>query len=584
LERLQQRSASLILDGLMDDLRGRYRDEKVRKYLLRVKSHILKNVEHFAGRPQEKGEGMIMMMGGGGRPEDPFWVYEVNLLLDQSIEGTSAEAAPILEEQNPTYVNLFGAMEYNVSPGGMWSTDFRHIRAGSLLAADGGFLIVNALDVLRRPHVWDQLKRVLKTEQLVIQQPETYSQLAPLTLKPEPIDISVKVIMVGPSWLYHLLWEYEEDFPKVFKILADFDTTMPLSMTNAKEFAAVLKAVGERGKLKPLEASGLAMMLEHGVRESGQRDRLSTRLSYITDVLREADHLANQDEARSITKKHVDAALEAKRGRHGLIESRVQRMIDEGVLLVDTRGKRVGQVNGLAVYSLGSTAFGKPSRVTAVTSVGRSGLVNIEREAGLSGPIHDKGVLILTGYLRHQYAQKAPLTLSASIAFEQSYSGVEGDSASSTEIYALLSSLSGAPIQQGIAVTGSVNQLGDIQPIGGANEKIEGFFDVCKANGLTGKQGVIIPVQNERHVMLREDVVEAVTKGKFHIYSVKSIDEGIEVLTGKKAKVIHDLVHKRLKAIANAVKEPGEAVGATTTVVSGPHPPPAPPKPPSRTR
>jgi predicted ATP-dependent protease len=563
LDRLLQRSASLVLDGLMDDLRSHYADEKVRKYLLRVKGHILKNIDVFAGKKEQtKEEGVIIL--GSQRQEDPFWYYEVNLLYDQSQSPREEGKVPIVEEQNPSYVNLFGATEYNIGPGNFWTTDFRFIKAGSLLHADGGYLIINALDVLRRPLVWDQLKRVLKTEQLVIQQPESYYQFAPLTIKPEPIELSVKVIMIGPTWLYRLLYQYEEDFSKTFKVLSDFDTTMPLTPETASQYASVLKSVSGRGKMREFTPDGLAAMIQHGIEEAGQRDRISTRFAYITDVVREADFWAMQTSKEKIGRGEVERAIEAKRERHRLTEEHVQRLIEEGVILIDSKGKRTGQINGLSVYSIGHVSFGKPSRVTATTSIGKGGIINIEREAKLSGPIHDKGVLILTGYLRHKYSQREPLNLTASLCFEQSYGGVDGDSASSTEIYALLSSLSGVPISQEFAVTGSVNQLGDIQPIGGVNEKIEGFYDVCKAQGLTGKQGVVIPVQNERHLMLRRDVVEAVAKGKFHIHSVATIDEGIELLMGKPAgkmdkdcnypaNTIHGLVMKRLRQMNEAM-------------------------------
>jgi predicted ATP-dependent protease len=565
IERLMQRSASTVLDGLMDDLRARYADEKVRKYLLKVKAHILKSIDAFSGKKEHPREGEGLIVLGPTRKEDPFWVYEVNLIFDQLAEGPPPKkGVPIVDENNPTYSNLFGAVEYNIGPGGYWSTDFRHIKAGALVRADGGYLIVNALDLLRRPMVWDQLKRVLKTEKLIIQQPETYFQLAPLMLKPEPIELTVKVIMTGPSWLYHLLYYFEEDFPKTFKVLSDFDTTMALTPDSAKEYASVLKAVGERGKLRPFDRDGLMAMLEHGVIEAGQQDRISTRFSYITDVLREADYWAGQAKAKKIRKEDVERAIEARRERHRLTEAKIQRLIDEGVILISSRGRRVGQVNGLSVFTMGHLSFGKPSRVTASTAVGKAGVINIEREAKLSGPLHDKGVYILTGYLRQKYAQREPLNLTASVCFEQSYGGIDGDSASSTEIYALLSSLSGVPISQELAVTGSVNQLGDVQTIGGVSEKVEGFYDVCKIQGLTGKQGVIIPTQNERHLLLRKEVVEAVQKGKFRIYSISNIDEGIELLTGKKAgqmrkdgtylsNTIHGMVAVRLKEMAEAM-------------------------------
>jgi ATP-dependent Lon protease len=573
IDRLVQRSASLVLDDLMDELQLRYKDENVRKYLLRVKAHILQNIDGFSGKKEQGGggaqDGGIIVIGGGSKqPEDPFWYYEVNLLYDTSTGVQGGKYVPIIEEDNPSYTNIFGAVEYNISPGGFWNTDFRHIKAGSLLKADGGYIIINAMDILRRPYVWDQLKRVLKAEKLTIQQPETHFQIAPLTLKPEPIDLKVKVIMVGPSWIYHVLYNYEEDFSKTFKVLSDFDTTMPLNEDSAKEYASVLKAVCERGDIKSFDTEGMLAMVEHGIEESRQRDRISTKFSYITDVLREADYWAGHDKKNLIGRKHVEKALDAKRERHRLTEEHVQRMIDEGIILIDTDTKRVGQINGLSVYQMGHVSFGKPSRVTATTSIGNSGIVNVEREAKLSGPIHDKGVLILNGFLKQKYAQHEPLNLSASICFEQSYGGIDGDSASSTEIYAILSSLSNVPIRQDLAVTGSVNQLGDIQPIGGVNEKIEGFFDVCKARGLNGKQGVVVPVQNERHLMLHREVVEAVKTGKFHIYSVSNIDDGIEILMGKPAgkmkkdgtypaNTVHGLAQKRLREMNEVLAKMG---------------------------
>lgn len=566
LDRLMQRTGSLVLDGLMDDLRTRYKDESVRKHLLRVKSHILKHLENFTGKDKQKSQQEAVIVLGGRPQEDPFWIYEVNLLYDASSEGSSEGEVPVVVEDNPSYVNLFGTAEYNIAPGGVWSTDFRRIKAGSLLRADGGYIVINAMDILRRPIVWDQLKRVLKTEKLSIQQPESYFQLAPLTLKPQPIELNVKVIMIGSKYLYHLLTMYEEEFPKIFKILSDFDTSMKRTKESEKEYVSVLKTVAERGKLLPLGKDGVAAMLEHGVEEAGQLDRLSTRFSYITDVLREANWCAEHKGSRKITRECVESALEQRKKRHQLYEDRIQRVIEEGVIMIDTDGSKVGQINGLSVYSLGDFSFGKPSRVTAVTSLGKAGLVNIERESKLSGPIHDKGVFVLTGYLRKKYGMMVPLNLSASICFEQSYGGVDGDSASSTELYAIISSLTGLPIRQDLAVTGSVNQLGDIQPIGGANEKIAGFYDVCKAKGLKGTEGVIIPKQNERHLMLRKDVAEAIKKGKFHLYSIGSIDEGIELLMGKKAgeikkdgtydvKSVHGMVLKELKEMIKRLKK-----------------------------
>lgn len=563
LDKLLQRTVALILDGVMDDLRNRYTDAKVRKHLSRVKNHILENIEIFVDRKEES---MEMPMLPAPRNEDNFWIYDVNLLNEQENENHELEKCNIVEENNPSFINLFGAIEYNVAPNGAWSTDFRFIKAGSILKADGGYLIINAMDMLKRPMVWDHFKRVLRTGELIIQQPEMGGQVMPMALKPEPMALSLKVILVGPNWLYHVLWEYDEEFIKLFKVLADFDTSMELSAKTVKQMAHAMKAVCERGNMKLPNAEGLAALLEYAVEQSGQQDRISAKFTDLVDVLREAEFLARQESTQYIARKHIEAAIADRRERHGLASDQMHRMIQEEVLLIQTKGKRVGQINGLAVYAVGNHTFGKPSRITAVTSLGKAGLINIEREADLSGPSHNKGVLILSGYLRHIYGQTIPLSFSASIAFEQSYGGVDGDSASIAEIYALLSSFSRLPIDQGFAVTGSVNQLGDVQPIGGVNEKIEGFFEVCQAQGLTGKQGVIIPVQNEQHLMLRADIVEAVKKGRFHIYSIRHVDEGIPLLLQKPAgkpnakgvypaSTVHGIVTRRLEQMAKDLQQ-----------------------------
>jgi ATP-dependent Lon protease len=354
-------------------------------------------------------------------------------------------------------------------------------------------------------------------------------------LKPEPIDIKVKVVMIGDPFLYDLLYFQDEDFQKIFKVKADFDTVMERKDETQLKYAAFIRKICSDEKLLPFDRSGAAAVIEYGVRLAGRQKKLSTEFHRVTDILREASYWARKDGSSAVTEKHVDQALTEKIYRKKMIEEKIQEMIEEGTILIDSDGSRVGQVNGLSVYDLGEYAFGKPSRITAQTSMGKAGIINIEREADLSGRTHNKGVLILAGYLRGKYAQDKPLTLTASICFEQSYGGIDGDSASSTEVYAILSSLAEVPIRQEVAVTGSVNQNGEIQPIGGVNQKIEGFFDVCKARGLTGTQGVMIPHQNIGDLMLRKDVVEAVSQGKFHIYPVKTIGEGIEILTGVSA-------------------------------------------------
>ncbi|MDD4895723.1 MAG: Lon protease family protein, partial [Atribacterota bacterium] len=436
---------------------------------------------------------------------------------------------------HPSYKNLFGIIERRMDRTGHWITDFTKIKAGSLLRANGGFLVLNALDMLLEPSVWPSLKRTLLNRMI---EPETYDpfpMFSTSALKPEPIECNVKVIMIGDPFLYQLLYYRDPDFEKIFKIKADFDTVTENNNQNIYQYSCFIKQLCERENLLPFDQSGIEGVIEYAVRLAGRKNKLSTHFNKLVDLLRESDYWAKRDRQKIIQKKHVNTAIKEKIERLNLIENKIQELIVQETLIIDTEGAVVGQVNGLSVYDLGEYSFGKPTRITAKTSMGRAGIINIEREADLSGKTHNKGVLILSGYFRSKYAQDKPLTISASICFEQSYSGVEGDSASSTEAYALISSIANIPIRQDIAVTGSINQKGEIQPIGGVNQKIEGFYDVCKAKGLTGTQGVIIPELNIPDLMLREDVVEAIKNGQFHLYSVKAIDQGIEILTGRKA-------------------------------------------------
>jgi ATP-dependent Lon protease len=453
-----------------------------------------------------------------------------------------------------------------VDRSGTWKTDFTHIKAGSLLRANGGFLIFNALEALVEPGVWPALKRTLKNQVMEVQTYDPFYFFSTSALKPEPIECNTKVIMIGDADIYHLLYNADDDFKKIFKIKADFDSVMNKDSGKIQQYASFIRKICDEEKLKPFDKTGIAAVVEYGVRMTGRQKKLSTRFHLIADLLREANYWAIKDSSQTVKDVHVDRAIEKKVYRVNLIEEKIQEMIDDGTILIDSDGMVVGQVNGLSVYSLGDYMFGKPSRITVKTSMGKAGIINIEREAEMSGPTHNKGVYILAGYLRGKYAQDKPITMSASICFEQSYGGVDGDSASSTEIYGLLSSLSGLPLHQDIAVTGSVNQKGEIQPIGGVNEKIEGFFDVCRAKGLTGKQGVMIPHLNLDDLMLRKDVVKAVEDRKFHIYSVKTIDQGIEILTGVEAGErlgdgkfkegsVNALVDKKLRELGTKIKE-----------------------------
>jgi ATP-dependent Lon protease len=489
-------------------------------YLAEVKEAILTRPDAFRQKPAE---------GEAPLPIDPFIEFRVNVLVDNS--GT--KTAPVIFETNPNYKNLFGSIERVWDRTGQWRADFTKIKAGSVLCADHGFLVINALDALIEPGVWPALKRTLRNRQLEITGGDPYSALfGAVGMKPEPVAIDLKVIMIGDPQIYSLLASADEDFKKVFKVRADFDWVMDLGPDAVGEYTQVIKALCQKEKLRPFDRSGVRGVIEYGARLAGRQNKLSTRFNIISELLTEANHWAGKAKAKAVGYEHVQEAINRRRDRVRLTEVKLQEAIRQGTIFIDTRGAKAGQVNGLAVYDTGEYAFGLPTRITAKTGVGSAGIINIEREAQLSGPTHDKGMYILSGYLRQKFARRQPLVLSASICFEQSYGGVDGDSASSTEVYALLSDLSGLPIRQDLAVTGSVNQQGEVQPIGGVNWKIEGFFEACRARGLTGSQGVIIPRANLPDLILRPDVVRAVKDGKFHIYAVATIDEGIELLTG----------------------------------------------------
>ncbi len=560
LTALDNEVISPVIRDSVSDIKEKFNYEKVHRYLDEVQEDILRNLHRF----REKEETPAPPFPGLPLPTQPdqFTEYQVNVLVDNS----ETKGAPIIVETTPNYRNLFGTIERVVDRTGVWRTDFTHIKAGSFLRANGGYLIFNALDALLEPWVWPALKRTLKNQVVEIQTYDPFYFFSATALKPEPIECNTKVIMIGDPRLYYLLYNLDDDFKKIFKVKADFDSVTNKNDETIYQYATFIKKICDEEKLKPFDRTGVAAVVEYGVEIAGRQKKLSTRFHLIADILREANFWATKDGSPVVTEKHVDLAIEKKVYRLNLIEEKIQEMIEEGTIMIDTEGMVVGQVNGLSVYDLGDYTFGKPSRITAKTSLGKAGIINIEREAELSGPIHNKGVYILSGYLRDRYAQDKPLTMSASICFEQSYSGVEGDSASSTELYALLSSLSGLPLRQDIAVTGSVNQKGEIQPIGGVNEKIEGFFDVCKAKGLTGTQGVMIPYANMDDLMLRKDVVQAIREGKFHIYPVKTIDQGIEILTGVEAGerlpdgrfkegTVNDLVDRRLRELGMKIKE-----------------------------
>src|SRR5580693_2523548 len=568
LSYLEQEAASVLVDGVIEELKEKYPGANVSEYLEEVRHHLLDNLDPFKereGEGESEGDtpdGLPKMPGPGGPERDPFRLYGVNVILAHSDD----EGSPVIFETTPTYANLFGTIQRAYDTRGGWTSDFMDLGGGSLLRADGGFLIMYSLEALSEVGVWRALKRTLNHNRLEIQPLEMFYPFGGSALKPEAVEINVKVILIGDREMYELLYDYEEDFRKIFKVRVEFDEEMPMSDGVIAEYAGRLRTLSEKEGLSPFDRGAFAAMLEYGVRKAGRRNKVTARFVDIADLAREAHYAAAAAGENVVRAAHVRMALSAKMERHNLIETRIREMIEEGTLLVDLEGSRVGQVNGLSVLEIGGYSFGKPVRITSTAALGKVGVINIEREANLSGRFHDKGVHIISGYLRSLFAQDKPLSLAASICFEQSYSGVDGDSASSTEVYALVSALAELPLRQDIAVTGSMNQQGDVQAIGGINEKIEGFFDVCKIEGLTGSQGVLMPASNVEDLMLREDVLEAVTAGKFHIWPVAKIEEGIEVLTGMSAGVrngdgafaggtVFAKVDERLGKMARVMKE-----------------------------
>ena len=563
---LDEKVTLYVVGIFMDELTDKYKNlPQVLAYLKAVQKDILENIDTFksgaTATPAPEG-------GAALNPwlrELPFRKYQVNVLVDNS----EPKGAPVVVELNPSYNNLFGRVEKEVQFGAMY-TDFTMIKPGAFHRANGGYLVLPIEDLLRNLLSWDGVKRALRSGEIEIEEiGERLGFLATKSLRPQPIPLSIKVVLVGRPLLYSLLHNYDEEFPELFKVKADFDTRMECKAENIQDFLALISTFCNKEKLLHLEGSAVAKLLEQSARLVEDQEKLSTHFGALADVIREANFWARQENSTQISGKHIRQALEAKIYRSNLIAERLNEMIERGTLLVETAGQTVGQVNGLAVLNLGDYEFGKPSRITASVGPGRGGIIDIEREVELGGPLHSKGVLILSGYLVKQFAQEQPLSLSARLVFEQNYEGVEGDSASSTELYALLSALSGLPIKQGIAVTGSVNQQGEVQAIGGVNEKIEGFFDVCQVKGLTGEQGVIIPQSNMANLMLRENVVEAVAAKKFSLWAIKTVNDGIEILTGVPAGergpngqfpegTVNGRIEQRLREFGERLKEAGK--------------------------
>jgi ATP-dependent Lon protease len=549
---VEKRFCEALLTPLLAEITREMDNPEVNEYLAEVKTHIIENLDDF----KEGDRAGPLMPFPFAPPRDPFLEYEVNVVVDNA----HTTGAPVLVEGSPTYLNLFGTIERVVDRFGRLVTNFTRIKSGALLRAHGGYLLFSLEDALTEPAVWKTLKRTLKSGRIEMETYEPFALFATSGLKPEPVQIQVKVVVVGSPFLYHLLYTLDDEFHEIFKVHADFRRIMELDGQHLRAYGQWVAQVCRQEGLPHFDRAAVERLVEFGARQAGDRQKVSASYAEIADLAREAAYWARKDNGQLVAAAHVQQAIDQRVFRSNRIEEELRELITQGTILVDIDGSKVGQVNGLAVLQVGEHSFGRPSRVTASVAMGQAGIVNIERESRLSGSIHDKGLLILSGYLRNRYGQDKPLALSAGLCFEQSYSGVEGDSASSTELYALLSRLANLPIRQDLAVTGSVNQWGEVQAIGGVNEKIEGFFAVCHEHGLTGTQGVMLPAANVRNLILRADVIEAVARRQFHLYPVRTIDDGIALLTGVRAGTadeegtVNGLVSKRLRDLATGLK------------------------------
>lgn len=539
------------------DLLEKYDDNKdIVNYLIQTKEDILNNMRDFVEQDSEDEEEALQALlpwAAKRDSEEIFYKYKINILVDNK----ELKGAPVIVEQNPTYSSLMGEVEYD-SEHGNFVTDFMKIKCGSFHRANGGYLILQAQDLFSNVYSWESLRRVLRTKELVIEPLREYTTGVTISsIKPESLkDINVKVILIGSHFYYDLIYNYDEEFKKMFKIRADFDYEMSFNSENVEHISRFIKGfVDSSGKLE-FTSDAVVKVIEYFSRLSERQDKLSTSFNSVVEILEESSTWARLDNAKIVDQKYIKKAITEKEYRQGMYEEKLGNMIEEDIIMIDTIGEKVGQINALAVLDTYDYAFAKPSRITATTYVGKAGVINIEKEAKMSGNIHDKGVQVLIGYLGGTYAKDFPLSVSCRVCFEQNYNGIDGDSASSTELYAILSSIAELPVKQELAVTGSMNQHGEIQPIGGVTHKIEGFFDICKKRGLTGNQGVIIPVQNTVDLVLKDEVIEAVRDEKFHIYPIYHVNQGIELLTGQSIDHVHEKVLKKLKKYSEiSVKE-----------------------------
>ncbi|WP_456408515.1 Lon protease family protein [Caldithrix abyssi] len=529
LEDLTQKTARFVVNNHFAHLLEKYHDfPEIKNYLHQAAEDIIKDVANFLGKSESESPLPIQQ----GPQIDK---YQVNIVVD----NTKHNGSPVVYETNPTYTNLFGRIEKKAYQGFVY-TDYTMIKPGSLLNANGGYLVIDAEQLLKHPFAYESLKRSLRSGELRIEDfPELIGLATTTSLRPRPIPLKVKVILIGQAYLYRLLHSYDEEFGKIFKVRADFDVEVKETPTTVKQYVQFISRVVHEEKLRHFDRSGVEAIIEYAYRLADHKKRLSIRFAELVRIIRESSFWAAQKRHKLVSRQDVEMAIDNLIYRHNLIEEKIHEAIRERTINIDVTGFKVGEINGLAVYDVGDHVFGRPNRITINTYIGSRGIINIEREAKLSGKIHDKGVLILAGFFYEKFGNDMPLSFSASITFEQSYSGIDGDSASSAELYALISALSGVPINQGIAVTGSVNQKGEVQAIGGVNEKIEGFFKVCQSRGLNGQQGVIIPQANVKNLLLKDEVVEAVRAGKFHIWAVDNIEDGLYILTGQKCGLRH---------------------------------------------
>jgi lon-related putative ATP-dependent protease len=523
-------SAETIVSSAFNELLNNYKEENIIEYVNKIKKHILDNLNVFL--PANSTQVPQFADVDSKKDDSEFFnMFKINVILDNS----ETEKAPVIIETNPTYNNLFGTIEKTYDQRGFWKTDFTKIKAGALLKADQGFLIVNANDLFSEQGSWVALKRVLLYEKLEIQTYDSYFQISQSSLKPEPIQINVKVIIIGGQTLYRWLYANEKEFKKMFKVQAQFDYEAKNTEEMVEYYSKFIAKVSDEDGLTHCSPSGVSAVIEWAVEQSGSKNKIVLKFSDVADLLRESSFYARESNVALIHRKDVLKAIQWRRNRNDLIDGKLRDDILQGTILIDTGGFKIGIINGLTIYNNGIFAFGKPARISANISAGTSGIINIEREADMSGKIHNKGVLIISGFLREKFAQKTTLSLTASLAFEQNYGGIDGDSASAAEIYAILSAITQLPINQSIAITGSVNQKGDIQPIGGVNEKITGFYEICKSRGFNGNHGCIIPFTNINDLMLNHEIVNDCKKGNFHIWAIKNIDEGVEILFGYEA-------------------------------------------------